>query len=206
MRILLLSNNRNVEVLQDLLMKMGNEITLFCYPLTVDIVDEISPELVISYNYKHIVKEEVINRFGDRIINLHTSYLPWNRGASPNIWSFIDDTPKGVTIHRLEKELDAGKVIIQKELTFDEDIETLVSTYSKLNEEIVKLLIDNWQMISSGDYTLKNQYGAGSYHRSSDLKTLLQGKDIDYSMTIKDFKSWLCSIKVLKSQKKHYIS
>lgn len=194
MKILLLGNNSNVEVLHDLLVKKGNEITLFCYPLTVDIVDEINPELVISYNYKHIVKEEVINRLGDRIINLHTSYLPWNRGASPNIWSFIDDTPKGVTIHRLEKELDAGKVIIQKELTFDENIETLASTYSKLNEEIVRLLIDNWQMISSGEYTFKDQDGEGSYHRSSDLKALFHGKDIDYSMTIKDFKSLIACI------------
>ncbi len=27
------------------------------------------------------------------IINLHISYLPWNKGAYPNVWSFIDETP-----------------------------------------------------------------------------------------------------------------
>jgi methionyl-tRNA formyltransferase len=188
MKVLLLSNNRNAKVLHDLLVMRKNEIILFQNPLTIEIINEINPELVISYNYKHIVGEDVINRLGNRIINLHTSYLPWNRGASPNIWSFIDDTPKGVTIHRLEKELDAGKIILQKKLTFDENLETLSSTYSKLNEEIVNLLIDNWEMISSCNFKLKNQEGEGSYHKSSDLKDLLHGNDIDYSMTIKEFK------------------
>ncbi|MDE6314405.1 MAG: formyl transferase [Lachnospiraceae bacterium] len=191
MKIMLLSNNGNVKSLYEWLVEKGNDVTLYHDPITVEVVDEINPEIVISYNYQYIVKEDVINRLGDSIINMHTSYLPWNKGASPNIWSFRDDTPKGVTIHRLEKGLDTGKIIIQKELSFDENIETLSSTYSKLNEEIVKLLMNNWEMISSGNYTLKDQEGKGSYHRTSDLEAILKGKHIDYSMSIKEFKSFI---------------
>ena len=195
MRIILLSSNDNVKSLYELLLLKNNEIFLIHGPLTLGLIDEINPDMVISYNYKYIVSEEVIDKMGNNIINLHTSYLPWNKGASPNIWSFIDDTPKGVTIHRLEKGLDTGKIIVQKRLAFDEEKETLFSTYSRLNEEIVNLFIDNWEKIASGKYILKNQDGKGSYHRVSDLKTLLDGRSIDYSMTIKEFKDFITSCK-----------
>jgi len=191
MKVLLLSNNNNVKALYDWLVEKENDVTLFHDPITVKVIDELTPDLVISFNYQHIVKEDVINCLGDKIINMHTSFLPWNKGASPNMWSFIEDTPKGVTIHRLEKGFDTGKIIIQKELEFDENTETLSSTYSKLNEEIAQLLMDNWEMISTGNYELKDQNGKGSYHRTSDLEALLKGQHIDYSMTIKEFKEFV---------------
>ena len=95
----------------------------------------------------------------------------------------------------LEEGLDTGKIIIQKELYFDEITETLFSTYSKLNNEIIKLLQDNWEMISTKNYTPKIQEGKGSYHRKSDLAAILKGKIIDYSMTIKEFKSFIANCK-----------
>ena len=195
MKIILLSNNENIKPLYDWLIEIGNEVTLYHEPLNLKLIDNINPELVISFNYQHIIKEEVINRLNKKIINMHVSYLPWNKGASPNIWSFIDDTPKGVTIHMLEEGLDTGKIIIQKELYFDEITETLFSTYSKLNNEIIKLLQDNWEMISTKNYTPKIQEGKGSYHRKSDLAAILKGKIIDYSMTIKEFKSFIANCK-----------
>lgn len=190
-RILLLSNNNNSEGLAGWLREKGYEVILFQEPLTLEVIDKIQPEFVISYNYRHIVKEDVIDRLGNRIINLHTSYLPWNKGASPNLWSFIDDTPKGVTIHRLEKGLDKGKIILQKECRFDEDRETLASTYAKLNEEMVQLLKDHWESIESGEYETKEPEGKGSYHRAADLKALLGERQIDYSMTVSEFKKWI---------------
>ena len=189
-KILLLSNNDNVKPLYDWLMNRYR-VMLSHEPITTETISDLRPDLVISYNYRHIVKEDVINLMGDRIINMHTSYLPWNKGASPNIWSFIDNTPKGVTIHRLEKGIDTGKIIFQKQVMFDEDIETLSTTYSKLNEEIVNLLIDNWDDISTFNYNLIDQAGLGSYHRTSDLDALLNGRHIDYSITIKEFKDFI---------------
>lgn len=170
-RILLLSNNDNVQTLYDWLThRAGYSVRLYHNPVTLEMVTEYLPDLVISYNYRYIINEDVIDFMGDRIINMHISMLPWNRGASPNIWSFIDNTPKGVTIHRLEKELDAGKIIFQKRVVFDEDTETLASTYQKLNSEIVNLFVDNWKKIESGDFILTEQKGKGSYHRVSDLE------------------------------------
>ncbi|NKD54762.1 hypothetical protein HEQ72_04215 [Haematospirillum sp. 15-248] len=38
-------------------------------------------DVVISFGYRHILKKLVIESANTPIINLHTSYLPWNRGA-----------------------------------------------------------------------------------------------------------------------------
>ena len=66
---------------------------------------------------------------------MHISLLPWNRGYHPNIWSFLEDTPKGVTIHYINEGIDTGDIIVQKEIVIDEDKETLKSSYEILHEK-----------------------------------------------------------------------
>lgn len=192
-KVLILSNNENVRLLSE---KISGrcDLSLYSDAIDPDLIKCTEPDLVISYNYKHIVKEDVIDLLGDRIINLHCSLLPWNKGASPNIWSFIDDTPKGVTVHRLEKGLDTGKLILQKEVFFDEEKETLESSYNILQETITGLLSDNLDMISSGKYKMKEQPEGGSYHKTSDLKKIIGDNSIDYSMTIKQFRDYISSL------------
>ena len=51
-------------------------------------------DYIISYGYRHIVSKKIIDSSRNGIINLHASYLPWNKGAHPNFCSFIDKIPK----------------------------------------------------------------------------------------------------------------
>ena len=44
------------------------------------------------------------------------SFLPYNRGSHPNFWSFIDDTPKGITIHEIDEGADTGNIVFQKKI------------------------------------------------------------------------------------------
>ncbi|PPB57933.1 formyl transferase [Campylobacter hyointestinalis subsp. hyointestinalis] len=123
-------------------------------------------DFLISYGYRYIIDKEVINLFNGNAINLHISYLPYNRGADPNFWSFIENSKKGVTIHLLDKGLDTGDIIIQKEIKFNKD-ETLASSYKKLNLEIQNLFIKNWDNIKTKSYKPKKQSG-GTYHSRED--------------------------------------
>ena len=79
--------------------------------ITVNDVKDV--DHVISFGYKHIIKENIINACKNKIINLHISYLPYNKGANPNFWSFLDNTPKGVTIHYIDKGIDTGDILLQ---------------------------------------------------------------------------------------------
>ena len=53
---------------------------------------------IISYGYRHIIKPDIINESRNPIINLHISYLPWNRGASPNYFSWKNRTKELLSI------------------------------------------------------------------------------------------------------------
>lgn len=135
----------------------------------------LSAEILISYGYRHILKSEILALFPRRAINLHISYLPWNRGADPNFWSFVDNTPKGVTIHLLDEGIDTGPIIAQKEVIF-KDHETLSSSYSTLKREIEHLFIEWWPKIRAGNFSEFPQKGVGTCHKKADghaLKSLL---------------------------------
>lgn len=105
------------------------------------------------------------------MISLHISYLPWNREASPNIWSFVDDTPKGIAIHQMSRGCDEGKFLYQKECFFCPEEETFETVYCKLNNEIIELFKSHWEEIRDGNYKLYEQKGNGSCHTLSDLKS-----------------------------------
>ena len=129
-----------------------------------------SIDFIVSYRYRHIIREEVIKYFPKKIINLHISLLPWNKGADPNLWSFLEDTPKGVSIHYIDKGIDTGDILFQKELCFDEQKETLASSYTKLNEEIIELFKIKWPLLIEGKAKSFKQPTGGSFHLYSDKK------------------------------------
>ncbi|MDP2400619.1 MAG: formyltransferase family protein, partial [Actinomycetota bacterium] len=95
-------------------------------------------DFLISFGYRHIIPAAMLEPFGPRAINLHISLLPWNRGADPNLWSYLEDTPKGVTIHVLDEGLDTGPIVAQREVADDSD-DTLRTSYERLTCEIIGL-------------------------------------------------------------------
>ena len=189
-KILFLTNNENTNSLYEWLVAYEGEekVVRFTNKIDLDIVSALDPEYIISYNYRYLIKEDVIEYMSNKIINLHTSYLPYNRGSSPNFFSFMENTKKGVTIHRLEKGLDTGDIYVQKEVVFDEGEETFVTSYNKLLEEMQKLFEENWDKIKAGSIGLTKQENIGSYHTMKDLQAYKQKCDFTWNENIKAYK------------------
>jgi len=134
-------------------------------------IKEYKPDFIISYGYKYIIKDEVLRFYPNRVINLHISLLPWNRGYYPNFWSFYENTPKGVTIHLIDEGIDTGAILFQKEIMFTNKEDTLERTYNRLRREIEKLFIKNWKSIHKGDINPYPQTSIfGSHHYRRDLE------------------------------------
>jgi len=114
-------------------------------------------DFIISYGYRHIIKKDIIDLFENKIINLHISYLPYNRGADPNLWSLLDNTPSGVTIHFIDEGLDTGDILCQKLVQLDYEHDTLKTSYEKLHTEVVTLFINNWTNIKNNKIIPKKQ-------------------------------------------------
>jgi len=136
----------------------------------IEIKDVENVDYIISFGYKHIIKEDVICRAKNPIINLHISYLPYNRGYHPNFWSFLEDTPKGVTIHYIDKGIDTGEIILQKEILFNDEEDTLSKTYNRLISEIQDLFINNYSFILSDKATATPQKNRVTFHLEKDLE------------------------------------
>jgi methionyl-tRNA formyltransferase len=134
-------------------------------------------DLVISYGYKHILKKEVIESSKAPIVNLHISYLPWNRGAHPNFWSFYECTPSGVSIHLIDEGVDSGAIIYQRYVNYDKEENTFSKTYKKLIVEIEKLFRDNIDELISKKFIATPQRCKGSYHSVANLPKEFLGWD-----------------------------
>lgn len=134
-------------------------------------------DFVVSYGYRHILKKSIIESSKAPIINLHISYLPWNRGAHPNFWSFFDCTPSGVSIHLIDEGVDTGPILYQRYVNFDKDEVTFSQTYKRLIQEIESLFKENINEIVAGEYTPIPQRRKGTYHKMSDLPSDFLGWD-----------------------------
>lgn len=170
--ILFLTNNDNTLDLYEWLKSKGEKVVRIQNKLSLEMVQQLNPSYIISFNYRHLIGKEILDAMAGRVINLHTSYLPYNRGSSPNFFSFWDNTPKGVTIHLMDEKLDTGDILCQKELSFDETKETFASTYDALIGEIKELFKANWENIKNGTLKPKKQQGDGTYHRMKELEEI----------------------------------
>jgi len=132
---------------------------------------------VISYGYRHILKQNVIKGFKCPIFNLHISYLPYNRGAHPNFWSFYDNTPNGVTIHLIDSGVDTGPIVKQKYVNFKESDDTFVKTYAVLIESMENLFLEFLPTLLTDTWTSKKQRGIGTHHYVRELPSNFSGWD-----------------------------
>lgn len=182
MNILFLSNNSiSDELFNWLKYTCYESIIKYSKKINLEIVKNLNVDFIISYNYRHYISKDIIDYLNKNVINLHISLLPWNKGAYPNVWSFLHETPKGVTIHLVSETIDGGDILLQKEIYIDEQNETLSSSYNLLNREIQKLFKDNWEDIKNKRIQPKPQDEGGSLNTTSDfkkIKSLIYGWDM----------------------------
>ena len=105
--------------------------------------------------------------------------MPYNRGLHPNYWSFINNTPKGVTIHEIDEGIDTGKIILQKKVNFRLTSKTTFrGTYYKLRNEIENLFIKNYKKIILSNYKPVKQ------KKIKQLKRKKFPKNFDFKISI----------------------
>ena len=135
----------------------------------------ISPnDLIISFGYRRIIPKKILSKRRTPIVNLHLSYLPFNRGAHPIYWSFREKTPLGVTIHEIDEGIDTGKIIFQKKINFKINKKTnFKDVYYFMFDELENLFIKKFEKIYQQKYTPKlNNIKKGTFHKKNQLKKI----------------------------------
>ncbi|WP_269616958.1 phosphoribosylglycinamide formyltransferase [Prochlorococcus marinus] len=107
-------------------------------------LEDFSVELVVMAGWMRIVGEEIINKFENRLINIHPSLLPSFKGVDA-IQQAIDKrvTITGCTVHYVQKEVDSGLIIIQAAVPINENDnkETLKKRIQNMEHIILPLAI-----------------------------------------------------------------
>ncbi len=151
-------------------------------------------EFIISYGYKYLITKDIIDIFKGKIINLHISFLPFNRGCYPNLWSHIEGSPSGVTIHLINEQIDGGEILLQKKVEIDPEKHSFRSSYLILRKEIEILLKSNWKFLKLGEIPGKISINKGSYKNKKDGDEILQlfdeGWDTKITKAIKIIKNY----------------
>lgn len=130
-------------------------------------LQKLNPSWVISYNYRHLISKDSIDIMKSKILNLHISYLPWNRGADPNPWCHLDNTPAGVSVHQIDVGIDTGPILSQKKIDLAETM-TLRESYDLLNAEVRNLFWSIWPGIEDSFKQRKPQTEQGTFHSTKD--------------------------------------
>lgn len=147
---------------------VGDSVRHVDEPITASSSEIAGMDFLVSFGYRHIIRRDVLEQFPERVINLHISYLPWNRGADPNLWSFLKDSPKGVTIHQIDEGIDTGPILAQMEVPYESD-DTLRTSYARLNSALVSLFSRSWGELRIGRLSARPQpHDLGTAHRAKD--------------------------------------
>lgn len=117
-------------------------------------LESLDPDLFISMACPQILKKKTLKipRLG--AWNVHSAFLPANRGMLPTFWSLYHGNTPGVTLHKMVPELDAGGILIQKKIDCsinDTSLHQLLNTTKELAAEIVT---EGLNVLEKGNYTL----------------------------------------------------
>jgi len=112
-------------------------------------------ELVVMAGWMKIVTPFFINKFKNKIINIHPSLLPAYKGGSAIKDSIFNGSKiTGCSVHFVEEEVDSGSLIMQAALSVlnEDNIETLSKKIQKLEHKILP------QSISIAGFLIRSNF------------------------------------------------
>jgi methionyl-tRNA formyltransferase len=154
-------------------------------PEVLEAIKALRPDIGLSIFLDYILRPEFLDLFSAGVINLHPAYLPYNRGQYPNVWSIIDGTPAGVTLHYIDAGVDTGDIIVRQEVLI-EPVDTGNTLYSKLEHVCVKLFKETWPLIRTGQAPkIRQDKNQGTNHHTLDVERIDE-IDLDRTYTARE--------------------
>ena len=114
-----------------------------CSPMFLSWLKDRQPTVGVAAQFRFKLPKAVLDLFPLGIVNVHTGYLPYNRGNYPNVWPIIDGTPAGVSLHYMDEGIDTGPVIAREQVPV-EPWDTGESLHRKLQAKGVELFRQQW--------------------------------------------------------------
>ena len=104
----------------------------------INILDKYEPDLVVLAGFMRILSELFVNKYQNKLINIHPSLLPKYKGLDTHrkVLENQDDY-HGVTVHFVDNTLDGGPILAQTRTPVEtQDIKELEEKIHELEHKI----------------------------------------------------------------------
>ncbi|WP_329268225.1 methionyl-tRNA formyltransferase [Streptomyces sp. NBC_01451] len=144
---------------------------------------ELEPDLIVANNWRTVLPPEIFDLPAHGTLNIHDSLLPAYAGFSPLIWALINgEREVGVTAHRMNAELDAGDVLLQRAVPVGA-CDTVTDLFHRTVDLITPVVHESLGLIASGraEWIPQDRSRASFFHKRS-----LEDSRIDWTWPAED--------------------
>ncbi|MEU7827696.1 methionyl-tRNA formyltransferase [Nonomuraea sp. NPDC049129] len=142
-----------------------------------------APDIIVANNWRTWLPPEIFDLPPHGTLNIHDSLLPAYAGFSPLIWALINgEREVGVTAHRMNAELDAGDILLQRAVPVKDD-DTTTDLFHRTVDLIEPLVRESLDLIASGRarWVPQDRTQASFFHKRS-----VEDGRIDWSWPAED--------------------
>lgn len=114
------------------------------------LLDAAQPDFIVLAGYMRLLSASFVERWRDRILNIHPSLLPAFPGVDAQAQAVAYGVKvSGCTVHFVDENLDAGPIIVQRvvEVRADDDASTLAA---RILEEEHQAYVDALKKLRAG--------------------------------------------------------
>jgi len=146
-------NDRSAAPLVDLARRHGLGINKFDPQKQHELAKRLDtrPDLICVATFPSILSRELLEVAMHGAINVHWSLLPRHRGPDPLFWTYLnDDRQTGVTLHWLDKRVDGGPILLQRQIPLARG-RPVVDLYNELAAIGAELFVNAIHLIEAGE-------------------------------------------------------
>jgi methionyl-tRNA formyltransferase len=116
--------------------------------------------LVISVGARWILKEEIRNRlFGGKILNVHGTRLPSDRGGGGLTWRIMrGDRIGNLMLHEMDDGIDTGPVIVSEDYVIPAGVRSQYDHYQDYLERLERFICNLLEQVIASECSFKRRF------------------------------------------------
>ena len=135
----------------------------------IDRIKFIKPDVIICFGCS-ILKKEIVNKFKNKILNIHLGLSPYYRGQGTNLWAFVNNELQciGATFHLIDHGVDTGPIIHQIRARIYKN-DNIHQIGNRLIKDLPKKLFKIIKNFESLECIKKKKYKNEKFYKGSDF-------------------------------------